>query len=100
MSSSIEQNQISVALWASCANALYTFKCAFTVVVSRLGRKARMLSILRFDFTITLVTIEDVLQNLLLLAFLQLQANYNNVTTNEAVTLISQLQQKKSRGVE
>ena len=60
--------------WARRANALYTFRSALTVVVSALeyleddgnGKAwSYMLSIQRFDFIITLVTIEHVPKSLL-----------------------------------
>ncbi len=58
--------------WTSRANALYTFKSALTVVVTALeylatdgDGKARSyaISIQKFDFIVTLVTVEHVLQS-------------------------------------
>ena len=58
--------------WARRANALYTFRSTFTAAASALEYMEAdgngnawiyMLSIQRFDFIITLVTIEYVLQN-------------------------------------
>ena len=76
-----QQNQTTVCetRWARRAKALYTFRSTFTAVASALeyldadgNGKAwiYMLSIQRFDFIITLVTIEPVFQNLLPLTFL------------------------------
>ena len=56
--------------------------------------KARMLSILRFDFIITLVTIEYVLQRLLPLTFLQAKQCDLVEAAKKAVTVISHLQDR------
>ena len=55
--------------------------------------KAWMLSMLRFYFIIILVTIEDILQRLIPLTFLQVKHCDLVEAAKEAVTVISQLQE-------
>ena len=84
----------------------YTFKSAFTVVESALecleadgnGKAlSYLLSIQRFDFIITLVTIEHVLQSLLpLTTFLQAKQCDLVEAAKEAVIVISQLEQERA----
>ena len=88
--------------WSSRANALYTLKSALTVVVTALeyletdgDGKARsyLTSITKFDFIITLVTIEHVLQSVLPLStFLQAKQCDLLEAAKEATSIISVLQ--------
>ena len=92
--------------WTSRANALYTFKSALTVVVTALeylatdgDGKARSyaISIQKFDFIVTLVTVEHVLQSLLpLTTFLQAKQCDLLEAAKEATTIVSLLKEQRA----
>ena len=93
--------------WFSRPNALYTFKSAFTAVVTTLIyleedgdsiARGYLLSIKNVDFIITLVTIEHVLQSLFPLTTFYMR---NSVTSaNEAITAITAAGESRPRSME
>ena len=94
--------------WASRANSLYTFKTAFPVVVDSLqvlenegDTKARAYrcSILKFDFIISLIVVEHIMQSLIpLTKMLQLKSCDLVEAARESKVLIEQLRAERNDG--
>ena len=106
MNNRTKLQSLCVTRWSIRANALYTFKYAFTVVVIALEyleededgeARGYLLSIRPFDFVITLGTIGHVLQSQLpLTTFLQAKHCDLVEAANEATTVNAQLQQERA----